>query len=324
MKKIFAAGLMALAIAGVSSVSKAAPVKDMDLDISGLAQLSYSWSQVTGSNDGFDTARLRINLAAKPAEHVSAYASIEGTDNVSPTADSRIVDMYVDLTYLPWVSARIGQFATPNSYELNTNEYNLDTIRYSQGVGVYSMRDRGVALSGQPIKELGWVIFGLNGVGTVTGANDNNNDSALYGGQLNWQALSNLSFKLWGLSTNDTGLVAGADQKEDAIGFGGDFKYEGFHVYGELNDGNKKVAGVKNDMTEYVVTGTYTIPETGVMLVGRYDLGKSKTAGVKNADVKVATVGVNWDFEKNARVQLMREIWAGDNDNTDLLLSVKF
>jgi hypothetical protein len=331
MKKILTAGLMALAIAGVTSVTKAAPVKDMDLDVSGLGQIVYGWSQQTGSNDGMDIGRLRINLAAKPAEHVSAYASIEGTNMTAlggaldQPGDSRVVDMYVDLTYLPQVTARIGQFATPNSYELNTNLYELETIRYSQGVGTFSMRDRGIALIAKPIPEIGVTVWGLNGNGAVSGAFANNNDSALYGAQVDWNAMKDLSFKGWGLMANDSGNIPGADQKQAALGLGGDFKWEGLHLSGEYNTGNAKLAGVKTEATELLGTAAYTIPQTAFQAVARYDRLDNKVAGVKAGRSTVGTLGVNWNFEKNARVQLAREFRKGkSNDNTDLMLSVKF
>jgi len=321
---------MAAAIAGFSTMTKAAPVSDMDLDISGLGQISYSWSENT-NNDGLDIARLRLNFAAKPAEHVAFKAQIEGGDNTSPmafgltgmdgTADSRIVDMYVDLTYLEGISARIGQFALPNSYELNTNEFDLETINYSIGAGMFGVRDRGIMLFGKPIPEFGWSAWGANGEGAITGASNNTDDAAIYGLQADWNPMQNLGFKLWGMMQQDSVV----NDKLDAIGLGVNYTYEGFHLFGEYNTATDEAAAGDIDTDEWFINGSYKIPETNVQVVLKYDDLQQDQAGVSLADVQILTAGVNWNFEKNARVQLTREFVDGDNnDNTDLLLSVRF
>lgn len=329
MKKILTVGLMAVAIAGFTTITKAAPVKDMDLDISGLAQLSYQASDGT-FNNGFDLAHLRLNFAAKPAEKVSVYAAIEGTKNSD--GDSRVVDLYTDLTYLPWVTARIGQFATPNSYELNTNEFELETIDYTQAAGNFGMRDRGVVFFGTPIPEIGWSAWALNGNGAVTGAFSNDDDGSLFGAQLDWKALENLSFKLWGMMSPKSVV----NDKFDGLGLGVNYKYAGFHLQAEYNAGTdtNTATTLKLDTTEYNVTGSYMIPETTLQLVGRYDVLKSESivagAVADNPDSKQGTIGLNWNFEKNARVQVMRKISSSSNsglpktNETDVLLSVKF
>jgi hypothetical protein len=345
MKKLIATGLAAAFAIGMTTISMAKPVSEMDLDISGLAQFNYNWSEINLNNDELDTARLRLNFAAQPAEHVSIYAEIEGTNNTSlgawgdnytrfsglaapggtdGVADSRIVDMYTDLTYIPEVSARIGQFALPISYELNTDEYDLETINYSMGVGVFGIRDRGIMLFGQPIPEFGWAVFGMNGNGAITGATNDGDDQSNYGLKLDWNPLENLNFKAWGMFAEETAASA----EIDAFGLGFNYTYLGFRLMGEYNDASADVAAVETDITEWLIHASYVIPETDLQLVLRYDKLDEDTANVNMTDVHITTAGFNWDFEKNATVQLMHEFvggtGVGENDRTDLMLGIRF
>lgn len=364
MKKLLTLGLAIALIAGTSTFTKAVPVSDMDIDISGLAQFNYNWSERTSSDDELDTTRLRLQFAAMPAENVSVYAAIEGTDNMSGTAagaagltrsalatdggaDSRVVDLYVDLTYLDWMTARIGQFPLPISYDLNTPEYELETINYSIGVGMFGVRDRGIMLMGDPIPELGWAIWGMNGNGAATGAGNDTDDQTTFGLQLDWNALENLSFKLYGSwqkdgLANETTLAMTPDT--NAFGIGVNYAYRGFHLFGEYNDANQESlftnvtvndSASDTDTKEWFIHGSYKIPQTDLQLVVRHNrIDQDTTASTiatgallatTNNDDHCTTVGLNWDFEKNARLQIMREFWDGTNtDDLDIQLSVRF
>lgn len=346
MKKLIATGLAAAFALGMSSISMAKPLSELDLDLSGLAQINASWSEIDGANDELDLARLRLKLGAKPAEHVALKLQFEETNNISGGAwgdnysrfsglnadgasDGRIVDMYVDLTYIPEVSARIGQFALPNNYEILTDEYDLETINYSMGVGVFGTRDRGVMLFGQPIPEFGWAIFGTNGSGAITGATNDTGDQANYGLKLDWNPLENLNFKIWGAMAEEDTAAPGLTNEMDAFGIGFNYTYQGFRLTGEYNDADSENAAAESDITEYYVHASYIIPETDLQLVLRYDKLDEDTAGANVTDVDVLTAGFNWNFEKNARVQLMHEFvdesaGMGESDRTDLMLSVRF
>lgn len=360
MKKLIATGLAAALIAGISTISQATPVGEMDIDISGIGQMTYSWSQQNTVNDELDLTRLRLNVNAQPAENVSFISQFELTNNISNgtaagpnlqnagaagnniptdpnnaaladgTSDSRIIDMYIDLTYLEWMTARIGQFANPVSYELNTKEYELETINYSMGVGIFGVRDRGIMVFGQPIPEFGWNLWGLNGNGAITGANNDTDDQATYGLQFDWNPLENLNFKLSGQFQEETAATADMD----AFGIGFNYSYAGFHLFGEYNDADVEMGtgatAYEADITEWFINASYVIPETTLQLVLRYDKMDldSRTgaaAAVNDVDTNITTAGFNWDFEKNARLQVMREFVDGsDNDNFDVMLGIRF
>jgi len=358
MKKLIVTGLAAAFALGMSSLAMAKPVSDMDLDISGLAQINASWSERQNIDDEIDLARLRLNFSAKPADHVSVYAELEATDNRSGSdgawgdlmarcaatgctssdgiADSSIADLYVDLTYIPEVSARIGQFALPISYELNTDEYDLETINYTLGVGDFGVRDRGIMLFGKPIPEFAWAVFGMNGAGAITGANNDVDDQSSYGLKLDWNPLENLNFKIWGNFQEETGTsgglvsATGSSSDVDAFGLGANYTYQGFRLMAEYNNKDTERNNAENDVTEWFLHASYIIPETDLQVVARYDKYDTDdgVAATADTDVHVTTVGLNWNFEKNARVQLMHEFVGGDGvnemDGTDLMLSVRF
>lgn len=385
MKKFILTGIAALTIAGFSTVTKAAPVGDMDVDISGLAQISASFTEqnanIGSGNDTIDINRLRINLSAMPAEKIKLYAALEGTSNISGTAkgaagapnvmydtpnevptdndiadtllnmdgvaDSRLVDLYADISYVDWVSLRVGQFPLPISYELNTPEFDLETINYTMAAGIFGKRDRGFVLSGSPVPDVLKLSLAVtNGNGAITGASNDDDDLSNFALQVDWKIIPGLSGKLWGAWAQDSiqtnGIaVVNSNNDTDAFGLGVDYKYEGFHLSAEYNDASIKVnpatlaanTSDDQDITEWNLTLGYTIPETGVQLVARYDTldfddttvaGAVKT-NTQIVDTDVITAGVNWNFEKNAKLQIMREFVEGsDNDNLDILLSLKF
>lgn len=328
MNKVITAGITAAIIAGFSMVSHAAPVKDMNVDISGVGQIVYSWgvtdSLMTGitgkrlNNDGFDLNHMRLVIKAAPAEHVSFYSQLELTRKV--IGDSKIADMYVDLTYVPQATLRVGQFKLPNSYELNTAPYEKELINDTIAVQEkwYSSRQRGLLLTGSPIKEFSWGIVASNG--TVGAVNDD--DAALYVLQLNYIPVENLSFKIWGATQQESVTAPNVD----AMGIGFNYTVSGLHLSGEYNTRSVETA-TTDDIDELYVTAAYKIPESNFQIVGRYEDITAKSDGADDGDGNVFSAGVNWDFEKDARLQLSHELTGGDledNDRTDLQLSVRF
>ncbi len=352
MKKILMAGLAAFSIAAFSTAAQAVPVSEMDLDISGLAQFNYSWSEQNGRNDQLDTQRLRLIFSAQPAENVSVYAQLEGTDNTSNgangaagsrnaisdgVADSRVVDLYADISYLDWMTLRVGQFALPNSYELNTPEFDLETINYTQGIGTFGVRDRGFMAMGEPTTQFGWAAWITNGSSSnaagqsmtaITGASNDNDDKSQYGVQFDYSPTESLGLKIWGMTEDET--LTSPDV--DAYGFVLDWVYSGFHLFGEYNLASvtmQNTAGVTtsdDDLSQAYIHLSYLIPQTDLQAVVRYDWAQDED-NVTNTegDNEITTVGINWNFEKNARLQTMYEFVDGDdNNNLDMQLSISF
>ena len=357
MKKITTMIATFAFIVGLAGTVQAKPVEDLNLDISGVAQFGYAWSQANGADDGMDLNRLRIKLKAQPNDNVKFVANIEAEDsntagsafgdntpaNAMLTdlgASSRVVDMYVVLNYLDWATILAGQMPTPVSYELNTDEYALETINYSQFVGIAN-RDRGFGIV-VPFKQINgkWVAWILNGTGGINGAQSDMDDRNNYGTMFEFQPLEQLSFKVWGNFANmadNTGMFPGStatnltEMDVDAYGAGLDYKVNNFHFFGEyasaklkLTDEVTSVRLGSQKTREWYVHASYEIPQTNVQLVARYDKYDPNTSNASD-ESKITTAGLNWDFDKDARLQIMREFKDGsDNDDLDVQLSVRF
>jgi hypothetical protein len=358
---------MGAVIAGSATAATATSLADMDVNMDVVGQINYHFDERPATADSMDLSRLRITLKAQPADNVKFVANLEAADDVTARnafgdntpsnalltdmgADGRVADMYVVLTYLDWVTILAGQMPTPVSYELNTNVYDLETVQYSQFVGIAN-RDRGVGfvipIPNANTEFIGWL---LNGTGGINGAIDDVDDRNNYGAMLNFKPMENLSFKVFGNfgdMSSDTGTLPGTaagnmgELDVDAYGGGFDYSNQGFHLFGEYVRAKSVVDSttplgvstriLSHKATEWYLHGSYKIPESDVQLVARFDKYNPEatpTLGTLNStDSKIFTAGLNWDFEKNARVQIMREFNSGlinNQDELDIQLSVRF
>lgn len=357
MKKLFCSMLVSAFIVGTAGMANAAKMSESDLSITGVAQFGYAWSQRNGADDGMNLNRLRIKLGAPINDNIDFKAELEAADSMAAGSafgdntpananimdmgsDSRVVDMYVVLKYLDWASICVGQLATPVSYELQTDVADLETINYSQFVGIAN-RDRGVGIN-IPFKNVNarlaaWV---LNGTGGINGAVDDIDDRSTYGAMFEMTPVEPLSFKVFAnmsRMSDNTGLFAGStagnltELNGDAYGAGINYKSGPVHLSGEyvqvkLKETDEvlstRLGSAKT--REWYVHGSYMIPDTDVQLVARYDKYDPATA-TANDDSKITTVGLNWNFDKDARLQIMREFNKGaDNDDLDVQLTIKF
>jgi len=337
--------------------AQATPLKEANVDFSGLAQFIYSWDD-EDVNDQMDISRMMVYLNAQPAEKVSVHASLDFSGNrstgvgtaagarnsiIDGMADETIVDLYADLNYLNKVTVRVGQFPLPVSYELNTPEYDLETIQYSQGVGTFGKRDRGFIVFGDPTPT--WSVSGwlVNGAGAISGAtNDNNNERTDYGFQLDVFPVDFFSLKIWG-AHNDTSDATFFNEKASgsSFGFGMDYAEKRFHAFGEYSNNDTDWGNTfKTRYRDWFIHTSYLLPDSNVQPVLRYDVyktfnntaptefnGYECTARTSGFDCtrKITTFGLNWSFEKNAKFQIMRDFVKGPrNDKLDAQLTVRF
>lgn len=338
MKKTTFVSMIVFLLLVIPSIHTRAEIK---ADVEGLAQFIYSWGEQDGDDDQMDVSRVLVNFTGRPAEKVYVFVSLEQTNHTSPNAagarnalkdgdsDSRIVDAYADLSYWEKVTLRVGQFPLPNSYELNTAPYDQETIMYSQGVGTFSYRDRGVIVFADPTPEFGWSGWIVNGAGAISGAESSNDDRSDFGVQLDYYPTSSFSMKAWGMWGEDASNISAFDQKYDAFGLGLDYAIRNFHFFAEYNDMDWEQGGTKQfDYQEWYLHTSHKLPGTDVQVVLRYDVYDKDSWDSdpnKEIDQKITTLGLNWDFEKNSRLQIMRDfVEDSDYDKLDVQLSVRF
>jgi hypothetical protein len=350
MKKI--AILSAIVISLALLQATRAFAGQINADLEGLTQFIYSWDQ-EGGNDQLDVSRVQINLTGKPADKVYVFVSVEESGHMSPdaagarntimdgNAEGSIVDAYVDLAYWDKATVRVGQFPLPNSYELNTTPFEQETIQYSQGVGTFSNRDRGIALFADPTPEFSWTGWIVNGGGSflddngfvvtgnsaISGASGSGDDRSDFGTQFDYYPSNSFSIKGWGMwGENASDVSPASDEKYDSFGLGLDYAIHNFHFFSEYNNKNEDIGGTKYyDFTEWYVHVSHKIPGTTVQAVLRYDEYSMDSFNTNVFDRNITTFGLNWDFDKNSRFQIMRDFVDGeDNDKLDAQLSVKF
>jgi hypothetical protein len=354
MKKFVLSIIITAALLGLSvSPIFATPMKESNVDFSGLVQFIYSWDQDQG-NDQLSISRARIILDAKPAEKVKFHASLDFSGNTSSFmplqnplplnnlkgiigsrysfmdgyADSILTDVYADLGYIKNVTVRVGQFPLPNSYELNIPDYDLESIQYNQGIGTFGLRDRGLIIFGKPSPNIGISGWLTNGAGAISGAtHDNSNDRNSYGLQLDISPVDFFSMKVWhAWSDNSHDSWA---QDSTSYGAGLDYAHRGFHFYSEFNraDENRGVTSfiANNLYRQWFVSASQRMPHSDLQAVLRYDVFKYSSSIINcNCDREITTTGFNWDFEKNAKLQIMHDFINGPYDETNMQLSLRF
>lgn len=343
-------GLMVVAMAAVIATpafAKTASIKvadkEMKLDISGFTQLLYVSAEaplnVTNSsigsyalstNDTFSLNRLQLNFAAQPSDKITVKSVVELGRNFSAANESRIVDAIVDLGYIPGVTLRVGQFALPIGLEIEKSPYDLDFINYTLLSNLAAQRNRGVMIYGDIVESVSFDLGVANGTadGTITGAsNQTLSDGKQIFGRMSFVPVQNWTIALFG-DYEKYNVAAAAKQKNTLFGIGSAYSYLGWGfegAYAAVKATTGGVTGVK--MTDMYGVVTYKIPETDLQLVARYEQAKDKLA---NAKAKVLTAGLNWNFDKNARLQLQREFWSSNvanvnkSDVTMLQLGVSF
>jgi len=307
--------------------------KEMKLDVSGIAQVMYVGTQgVDGlmsgktlgigdyvlsaaGNDTFTLNRLQLSVASQIADKIAMKSSLEfGRNHVG---DANVVDAFLDLGYIPGVTLRVGQFALPIGAEIEKSPADLDFINYSVLTTIGAQRNRGIMAYGDIIENVSFDLGIANGPasGGLTGAGDEiGTDAKQYFGRLSVSPMKDLSLALFG-GMYKRSAAAATKLKSNEIGLAGSYAYAGFGFEAGLL--SQKTTNVMKTKDAYGAV-TYTIPQTDVQLVSRYEQVKETaiptTASLKS---KIFTAGLNWNFEKNTRLQIQREFWGSDVNNVN-------
>ncbi|MEW6201102.1 MAG: porin, partial [bacterium] len=264
-----------------------------------LGQLIYvaDQSDTVSTGSTLDINRLRVGVSAEPHEKVTAKASFEFTNNLSPlTAGlggrggtsaesalvsgsiSRVVDMYVDISLTDEIDLLIGQMPVGIGLENTTDEYSQPTINYSQMVGnIHPGRDRGVVLTGKTSEIFNWSFailqsFGMEPAagtvdinGYITGAKNDSNDRKAVLLALGVKPVETVYFEGYYLDDETTGPPATVGNSDIKVfGFTFDYKYAGFRLsseYGELKYKPDTITGLTtNKAKDWYITGSYAFP----------------------------------------------------------------
>lgn len=342
-----------VAAMSVSAFAKTASIKIGDnetkIDVSGFVQAAYISDQglnginatignyPLSNNDTFTLNRLQLAFAASPNNNIDVKTSVELGRNFSGINESRIVDAMVDLKYVPGVTFRVGQFALPLGLELEQDPYSMDFINYTVFTNLGAQRNRGIMAYGDisPMVSYELGVSNLMVDGSLTGArNASTSDGKRMFGRLSVTPCQNWLIAAMGAYEKyDNSATAGNKNKNAlwALGSGYGYGNWGFAaVYGEM----KMLNGVTTATTkarDYFGIVTYKIPQTSLQLVSRYEHTKiTVTNAAASPAASIVTAGFNWDFDKNARLQIQREFWssnaaaASKNDVTMIQLGVRF
>ncbi len=360
MKKALFAAAMTAMIAGAGVMSQAVPLAEARIDISGFAQMGYTFGDGgLQQNDQLQINRSRIKLIAVPSEKVKLVSQFEFakvyTDPSNVNGSTHLLDLYAVLDYFKPVEILAGQIPAPFAYEATISPYNYELISStsmaSEGLVI---RERGLAAS-YPINDMvttkAWVS---NGGGQALGSQYATDDRNDYGAMVEVKPVDNFSFKIVAHKFNESDKVSEVGSvltNGDGTAFGGGFKYNygAFAVTAEYGNIDVDVDNILNARIPALVApgiaasvedeiwyfqASYKVPDTNLQLVGRYDSADKVIAPAGggasiDSDRQTTILGVNWDFDKNARLQLERSFIESKGlysnyDKTKLQLAVKF
>jgi phosphate-selective porin len=326
-----------LAISGFVQADYIAPtgvnVIGADLNGNGIPDTTAGLSgAAVGTNDTFGINRLILSVAGQPADKITAKVNFAYGDS----AMGVVQDAFVDLSYINNLTIRAGQFALPIGTELDANPYSAAFVNNSLLATVFAKRNRGIMAYGNLMDNVSYDLGIANGGGGalngVTG-NESNSDAKQFFGRLTVEPAKDLSIALYGDFYKFQPVNSVKEVKSDVIGLDASYAIAGFGFGAGYASGKvTQSAALNQKITDLVGSVTYKIPETDLQLAARYEENKtdSKLPLVGEIKSKVFTAGINWDFDKNARVQLQREFWSSDvtgmnkNDMTVLQLGVSF
>ncbi len=313
MKKFFAIFFATLFIAGFC-------FSQTTVNVNGFGQVQALIEQ-GGGNQDFRVNRIRLNIFGDVAEKVSYRIQLEEGSLTYPGPGNRdnLVDFYADLKYIKGATIRVGQFVQPIGMELPLSPYALETINYSSIVSKgYSTRDRGVMIFGSPTENIDYQLALINGEGLNT---NDTNEQKDWVGKVKVKIIPELSLALSHYYQPETPTA----KKMTSTGAELDLKVNNLRFCGEYMMG-KQTGGVKT--ADYYLHLSYKVtPEWQLVL--RYNVSdpNTKTSGDLGTagGEETTTIGVNYDFEKNARLQINYVIPRGkDNNKLIAQLGVKF
>ncbi|MCK9638582.1 MAG: OprO/OprP family phosphate-selective porin [Prolixibacteraceae bacterium] len=308
--------------------------------LAGYTQVRYQASEQTGSIDGFDIRRARVDLKGS----ISPYWGYRFQFDLAGTP--KLIDAYAELKVNDYLNITFGQAKIPFSVENLTSSTKLELIDRSQVVealtargkdvgGNQNGRDIGILLGGTilKLKDRPVVDYRLgvyNGSGINTADKDEDKD---YAARLILYPVTGLAVSgAWYDGSRfvpevKTGTVVTTPSKivnRDRFGFDVSYDRKNFSLRSEYIYG-------KDDLTErdgYYLLGGYYLLQKKVQLVAKYDFYDADKAKADNASTWVV-LGVNYNFNANTKLQInytikQEEGTSIDNNFANVQLQIGF
>jgi phosphate-selective porin len=192
VKQEQAAGVKEPAAAVLAGIEKGRPIlKSADdnfrIEFGGHLQVDFDAAEngartLTGQLLGsqFLIRRARIDVDAIFYKWIRTKIQAELTEGNNSSTQVSLKDAYIDLTFMPELRFRAGQFHVPFSLEELTSDNFIDFIERSIVNTLTPMRDRGVKIYGDLDLWDGLITYNLGGFnGTGEDTSDNNGDKDL-------------------------------------------------------------------------------------------------------------------------------------------------
>ena len=305
------------------------------IKVFGFFQPQFQYEQgIIDDHNTFKFKRARIGFTGSIPYDFSYYMVLENSAFVSANGNPYLLDAFITYKRFKWFKVSMGSFKQPFGQEVNTSCSGLHTIERSMASDqlVAPQRDMGVMLlGGDKESKINYALAIMNGKGL--GIVDNNEKKDVIG-RLTYKPLEFLrvggSFRYGfpGLTDKSrTSYAAEIQIKHSNILVQGEYIYdEGDYVLGPGGCGADPIAlGEKRD--GFYVQATYMTPFMlqPVIKYEAFDYDKD----MDNNTMSVITVGANYFFNDNTRMQLnyryrVEEAGELDNDVIALQLQVKF
>ncbi|MDP4208318.1 MAG: porin [Bacteroidota bacterium] len=283
------------------------------IQLAGYSQVRYQNLEETGKKSGFDIRRARLDFKG----NISPYFGYRLQSDFGGTS-VKLLDAFAEVKLADYFNLTIGQQKVALSYENQISDNKSENIDRSQVVealvarskdviGNHNGRDIGVQANGSLFKIndlplLDYYVGLFNGAGINTSAD--NNSAKDVAARLVFHPVKGLD--LGGSYYDGVGyyLVNSTDKaskSEKRKRWGLELSYE----WNNLTLHSEYLKGKDNVITRdgyYVQLGYFILPQK-FQAVGKYDSYDPNKDKANDAS-KVYTLGVNYFFNPNAKVQL--------------------
>ena len=282
------------------------------IKLMGYTQVGYTYNDAEKADNSFDVKRIILMAEGNITDKWSCYFMY------NLNAGGTLIEVYTDYHFIPGLSARLGQFQIPFTFEGPMSTSSVELIEcYSQATNYYMAvggnhdplkggtggRDIGLQFYGNFLnKRLTYNLAILNGQGINTGDRNSNKDivAALAVSPLEWLTVGGSFIKgkghAVGISETNPDILSGQNYKRDRWAISAMMKTKPLSLRAEYLGG--KDEKVKSD-GYYATASFHVFPKFDI--IASYDyLNKNKTLELKQTNY---IAGVQYWFYPRCRVQ---------------------